>query len=132
MLVNSAAVALGPPTSSSPGVIGRGQSAIVSFQVVVNSSTTAPVVNTATIEPDGINGPLPPVPVSVKTPVNLSSADVEVSMAGPVTATAGTNIIHTITVLNDGPSAATSVSMFDDDPPGLTRVSVTGACSALP
>ena len=84
------------------------------------------------VEPDGINGPLPPVPALVTTPVNLSSADVTVSMAGPVTATAGTNIIHTITVLNDGPSAATSVSLFDAVPPGLTQVSVTGACSALP
>ena len=96
MLVNSSAVAVsGKPPSTSPGVIGPGQSAIVSFQVVVNSSTTAPVVNTATIEPDGMNGPLPAFPVSVTTPVNRSSADVEVSMAGPVTATAGTNIIHT-------------------------------------
>ena len=89
-------------------------------------------MNTATIEPDGINGPLPAFPASVTTPVNLSSADVEVSMAGPVTATAGTNIIHTITVLNNGPSAATAVSLFDAVPPGLTLVSVTGACSALP
>ena len=132
MLVNSAAVALGKPPSTAPGVIEPGQSAIVSFQVVVNSSTTAPVVNTATIEPDGINGPLPAFPVSVTTPVNLSSADVAVSMAGPVTATAGTNIIHTITVQNNGPSAATAVSLFDAVPPGLTLVSVTGACSALP
>ena len=132
MLVNSSAVALAGKPPSTPGVIEPGQSAIVSFQVIVNSSTTARIVNTAMVEPDGINGPLPPVPALVTTPVNLSSADVRVSMAGPVTATAGTNIIHTITVLNDGPSAATSVSLFDDDPPGLTRVSVTGACSALP
>ena len=133
MLVNSSAVALaGKPPSTTPGVIGPGQSAIVSFQVIVNSSTTARVVNTATIEPDGINGPLPAFPASVTTPVNLSSADVAVSMAGPVTATAGTNIIHTITVQNDGPSAATAVSLFDAVPPGLTLVSVTGACSALP
>ena len=51
-------------------------------------------------------------------------------MAGPVTATAGTNIIHTITVQNDGPSAATAVSLFDAVPPGLTLVSVTGACTS--
>ena len=53
-------------------------------------------------------------------------------MAGPVTATAGTNIIHTITVQNNGPSAATAVSLFDAVPPGLTLVSVTGACTSLP
>ena len=33
---------------------------------------------------------------------------------------------------NDGPSAATAVSLFDAVPPGLTQVSVTGACTSLP
>ena len=129
MLVNSAAVAFKP---SAPGVIGPGQSATVSFQVVVNSSTTAPVVNTASIEPDGLDGPLPAFPASVLTPVNRSPADVEVSMAGPVTATAGTDIIHTITVRNNGPATATAVSLLDAVPPGLTQVAVTGACTSLP
>ena len=116
---------------ATPGVIGPGQSAIVSFQVVVNSSTTGPVVNTASIEPDGLDGPLPAFPASVLTPVNRSPADVEVSMAGPVTATAGTDIIHTITVRNNGPATATAVSLLDAVPPGLTQVAVTGACTSL-
>ena len=89
-------------------------------------------MNTATIEPDGLNGPLPSVSASVRTPVNRSNADVEVSLTGPVTATAGTNIVHTITVQNNGPSAASDVSLFDPIPPGLTQVSVTGACTSLP
>ncbi len=131
MLVNSSAVAGLSTPSNSPGVIGPGQSAIVSFEVIVNSSTTAPVGNTATIEPDGISGPLPAFPVSVTTPV-FASSDLAVSMAGPVTGAAGTNITYTVTVKNAGPSAADAVSLFDGTPPGLTLVSVTGACTVLP
>ena len=87
-------------------------------------------MNTATIEPDGLERTAPAFPASVLTPVNRSSADVEVSMAGPVTATAGTDIIHTITVRNNGPATATAVSLVDAVPPGLTQVSVTGACTS--
>ena len=133
MLVSSSAVAVsGKPPSTSPGVIEPGQSAIVSFQVLVNSSTTAHIVNTATIEPDGMDGPLPAFSVQVTTDVAVGSADLAVSMTGPVTAAAGTNITYSITVQNAGPSAADDVSLFDAIPPGLTLVSVTGACTSLP
>ena len=54
------------------------------------------------------------------------------SKTGPVTAIAGTNVTYTITVLNAGPVSATAVSLTDATPPGLTLVSVTGACTALP
>ena len=114
-----------------PGVVRPGESAVVSFQVRINSSTTTSVVNTATIEPDGILGPLPAFPVSVTTPV-VSTADLSVSKTGPVTATAGTNVTYTVTVLNAGPGAANAVSLTDATPPGLTLVSVTGGCTTLP
>ena len=123
MLVNSPSV--------SPGIVRPGESAVVRFRVRVNSSTTTSVVNTATIEPDGIFGPLPAFPVSVTTPV-VSTADLSVSKTGPVTAVAGTNVTYTVTVLNAGPGAANAVSLTDATPPGLTLVSVTGACTTLP
>ena len=88
-------------------------------------------MNTATIEPDGIFGSLPSFPVSVTTPI-ASFADLSVSKTGPVTAVAGTNVTYTVTVLNAGPGAANAVSLTDPTPPGLTLVSVTGACTALP
>ena len=114
-----------------PGIVRPGESAVVRFQVRVNSSTTGSVVNTATIEPDGILGPLPSFPASVTTPV-VSAADLSVSKTGPVTAVAGTNVTYTVTVLNAGPGAANAVSLTDATPPGLTLVSVTGACTTLP
>ncbi len=114
-----------------PGVVRPGESAIVRFQVRVNASMTGSVVNTATIEPDGILGPLPSFPASVTTPV-VSTADLSVSKTGPVSAVAGTNVTYTITVLNAGPGQATAVSLTDPTPPGLTLASVTGACTALP
>jgi uncharacterized repeat protein (TIGR01451 family) len=123
MLVNSPLV--------SAGIVRPGESAVVKFRVRVNSSTTTSVVNTATIEPDGIFGPLPAFPISVTTPLT-SSADLSVSKTGPVTAIAGTNVTYTVTVLNAGPGAANAVSLTDATPPGLTLVAVTGACAALP
>ena len=66
------------------------------------------------------------------TTLAAASADLAVSMTGPVTATAGTNVSYTITVLNAGPGPADAVSLAKATPPGLTLVSVTGACTALP
>ena len=65
------------------------------------------------------------------TPIG-TFADLSVSKTGPVTAIAGTNITYTVTVLNAGPAAANAVSLTDPTPPGLTLVSVTGACTTLP
>ena len=124
VLVNSPAVL-------HPGIVRPGESAVVKFRVRVNSSATASVVNSAMIEPDGIFGPLPAFPVSVTTPIALF-ADLSVSKTGPVTAVAGTNVTYTVTVLNAGPGAANAVSLTDATPSGLTLVSVTGACAALP
>ena len=61
-----------------------------------------------------------------------TSADVAVSMSGPATATTGSNVAYTITVSNNGPNTAGTVVLSDPVPAGLTLVSVTGDCSALP
>jgi uncharacterized repeat protein (TIGR01451 family) len=56
------------------------------------------------------------------TPVT-TSADLAVVKTGPTTATAGSNVTYTITVTNNGPSDAQTVTMMDALPTGLTRVS---------
>ena len=52
-----------------------------------------------------------------------ASADLSITKAGPATITAGTNATYTITVTNNGPSDAQSVSISDALPPGTTFVS---------
>src|SRR5262249_54989102 len=97
------------------------------FQVLVDPAATTAITNTATIDPDG-SGPLQPFPAAVVSPV-APLADVTVAKDGPDRATAGTNVIFTITVTNDGPSVATNVVLPDPTPPGLVFVSNGGDCT---
>ena len=61
-----------------------------------------------------------------------TSADVAVTMSGPATANTGSNVAYTIKVSNNGPNTAGTVVLSDAIPAGLTLVSVTGDCTALP
>ena len=114
-----------------PGIVNPGEAADVRFIVRVDASTTAAIVNTALIEPDGLAGSLPAFPAAVTTPIT-PTADIEVTNVGPVTATAGTDITYVITVTNEGPSTANDVVLVNPTPPGLTLVAVTGDCTTLP
>lgn len=58
-------------------------------------------------------------------PDNNSSSDVSVVKTGSATATAGTNLTYTITVMNNGPDNASDVTLTDPLPPDTTFVSLT-------
>ena len=59
----------------------------------------------------------------------LAQADLAITKTGPASSTAGSTITYTITVTNNGPSDATSVSVTDPTPAGATFVSNSGACT---
>ncbi len=61
--------------------------------------------------------------------VNPASADLVVTKSGPANVIAGQDAVYTITVTNNGPSDAASVSVADPTPAGLAFVSTTGACT---
>lgn len=90
----------------SPGAAGG----TITNTAAVSSATTDP-------NPSG-NNP------TVVTTVNRS-ADISVVKTAPASATAGTNITYNITVTNNGPSDAASVTMADTLPPNTTFVSET-------
>src|SRR5882724_9472899 len=100
--------------------------AITNFTITV----TAPVegtsiTNTASgaspmLDPNPTNNTAPPVVTAV-----IASADVRASKSGPATINAGVNFNYTITVTNVGPSVATSLSVTDNLPAGVTFVSAT-------
>jgi uncharacterized repeat protein (TIGR01451 family) len=70
--------------------------------------------------------PLPDAPIE-------GSADVAVTVSGPTSASAGSNVAYTLNVRNNGPATASNVVLSDPAPTGLTLVSVTGSgCTALP
>jgi len=58
----------------------------------------------------------------------LGVADVALSMSGPASAVAGSNVTYTITVTNNNPAAASNVSVDDPAPAGMTFVSNSGDC----
>lgn len=73
-----------------------------------------------------------PVPANNTEPEDttlVSRADVRIAKAGPATATAGSTVVYTLTVTNDGPSVAENVTVGDATPAGLTFVSTSGACT---
>lgn len=57
--------------------------------------------------------------------VSAQSADLAVVKTAPATALAGSNVVYSIAVANNGPDAATSVSISDMLPAGTTFVSLT-------
>ncbi len=57
--------------------------------------------------------------------VHAQSADLLVSKSGPASANAGTNVPYSVSVMNLGPDNATSITLTDPIPAGMTFVSVT-------
>src|SRR5207253_3038139 len=59
----------------------------------------------------------------------VQQADVTVVKAGPATVTPGNNVVYTLTITNNGPASAASVSVADPTPSGLSFLSNTGDCT---
>jgi uncharacterized repeat protein (TIGR01451 family) len=113
--------------SCSGGSLPSGSFATATVVVVVsatNSSLSAAV--TSPTDPNNSNN-------SASDTVNvLLSTDLTISKSGPASAGFGDTIQYTIVVGNSGPLAAANVVLTDATPAGLTLVSVTGSCLALP
>src|SRR5262249_15436145 len=103
------------------------QATTIIFFVSVDPAATGTIPNTAFVDPDG-SGPLPPFAAPVVSPVT-TQADISVTKDGPDRATAGSNLVFTVTVTNRGPSVATGVTVADPTPPGLLFVSNRGDCA---
>ena len=113
----------GATVSCSIATLTAGSSANFTLTVAVNSGTaagtlsnTASVVSTTPDPNSGNNSSTAPVTVS-------TSADVSIAKTAPANVNAGANLSYSITVANNGPSDAASVSFSDTLPPGTTFVS---------
>jgi uncharacterized repeat protein (TIGR01451 family) len=94
MLVNS--------PGAGAGIVNFGEAADVRFIVRVDPSTTAAIVNTALIEPDGSAGLLPEFPASVTTPVTPTAEIALTNRAGH--GDSRDRYHHVITLTNDRPA----------------------------
>jgi uncharacterized repeat protein (TIGR01451 family) len=103
--------------------------------VTVTVPATGTLVNTgrataATADPTPGNNDGTDAASQVTTTVT-EQADVVVTKTGPATADANTDVTYTLTVTNDGPSAATDIDIADDLPAGVTFVSASDAGTEL-
>jgi uncharacterized repeat protein (TIGR01451 family) len=90
-----------------------------------------PLANIATVSTSDSD----PVAVNNSAEVDTTiadSADLALSQAGTAAVQAGNSVTYTITLTNDGPSAASNVVLDDMTPAGLAAGTVTGDCSAFP
>jgi uncharacterized repeat protein (TIGR01451 family) len=101
-------------------------SASATFSVVVHVASSTPngstISNTATVTSTTAD-PTPGNNSSTVATTISTSADVAVTKSGPAAALAGSNVTYTITVTNNGPSDAASVTLTDVLPPNTTFVS---------
>src|SRR5262249_21926975 len=104
--------------------------ASASFTVVLHVAAAAPgastIDNTATIssnttDTNAAND------ASTASATVLATTDLAVVKTGPATVTAGTDLTYTLTLTNNGPSDAQTVSLTDAVPAGTTFVSATPA-----
>ena len=102
-------------------------SSSVVLYLLVNSSTTGTLTNTAlvgssTVDPNAANNTAQQV-TTVNTSADLSLAKIDY----PDPVVAGSNLTYTVTVSNLGPSDAAGVVMTDTLPANVTYQSYTGA-----
>ncbi len=112
------------------GAMGAGAS--VAFDVTYDidpsiggtSVSNTATVSTATTDPNAANDE------STATTTIEAEADLGVTKTGPGTATAGgMPVTYTLTVTNNGPSDAETVSLDDPTPAGFTFASATAPCA---
>ncbi|MFD0322374.1 Ig-like domain-containing protein [Lysobacter gummosus] len=103
------------------GTLASGASA--TLQITATVLATGPYANTATAT-STTNDPTPGNNTATNTPVPVDSADLAVTKtASSATPVVGTNIVFTVTVTNNGPSASAGVNVNDQLPAGYTFVS---------
>jgi uncharacterized repeat protein (TIGR01451 family) len=122
----------GTCTASGSGNIGdtvnlpAGGSVTYTASCTVSASATGTLSNTATVAaPAGVTDPTPGNDSATDADTIAASADLAVTKVDtPDPVLPGGNITYTITVTNNGPSTAASVSLSDTLPAGTTFVSL--------
>jgi len=117
-------------TSAYPCALGtmtNGQTVTITSTYSTSPSSTGSITNTATVSSTTAD-PAAGNNSGTKTTTVTASADLSITKSGPASSSAGSPLVYTITVTNNGPSDAAAVSVADPTPAGTSFVSNNGAC----
>ncbi len=103
---------------------GGGNAIIISVFGTVKSSVTGSVVNTATATAPGGS----PV-TGQNTTAMVRNTSLSITKTGPANAAAGSPVVYTITVSNNGPSDAVNINIRDIVPASIQTVSWTAVAT---
>lgn len=117
----------GPSVSCTVGTLAPGASTAVGITI---STPPVPqvITNSATVSASE-SDPVPANNTETEDTTLVQRADVQIVKTGPATATPGSTVVYTLTITNNGPSVADTVTVADATPAGLTFLSNAGACT---
>lgn len=129
-LITAAGITMGGTSQASPHVAGSVAVLRSAFPADTLDQTVARMVNNGVTITDPRNGVTKPR-LDLLAALGLTpQADLAVAMAqDPASPTAGGNLTWSVTVTNNGPSAATGVTLSDPLPDGVDFVSASAGCS---
>ena len=110
------------------GTMASGQVITITSTYTVSPGATGSITNTASVS-STTTDTVPSNNSNSTTATVNASADLLITKSGPASSTAGSTLIYTITVTNNGSSDAGSVTVTDATPASTTFVSNTGACT---
>jgi len=111
------------------GTMTNAQVVTITSTYSTTPSSSGTVTNTATVSSSTTADPTAGNNSATKTTSITASADLGITKSGPPSSAAGSPLVYTITVTNNGPSDAASVSVADPTPAGTSFVSNSGACT---
>lgn len=124
---------LGRVVTCTTATLANGASIVIPITASINPGTAAgTLVNSATVSSNTTDSTTGNNTATTSTTVTRN-ADLALTKTGPSSVVAGSQPTYTLTVTNLGPSSATSTTVTDTLPTGLTRVTTTpsqGLCSA--
>ncbi|HEX7831359.1 MAG TPA: DUF11 domain-containing protein, partial [Thermoanaerobaculia bacterium] len=112
------------------GTLASGQSAVITstFHVPIGYAGTT-ITNTASVSASTLDIAIANNSSTVTTPRATGAiADLSIIKQGPGSATSGSTATFELTIRNNGPMHATSITVSDPTPAGLTFLSSSGAC----
>jgi uncharacterized repeat protein (TIGR01451 family) len=121
----------GACTSAFPCALGTmtpGQTKTITSDFTVSPSFTGTTIANSANVSSTTADPAPGNNTATATTAFGGNADLAITKSGPASANSGSSVAYTLTITNNGPSAAVNVLVSDPTTSGLSFTSANGAC----